>query len=116
MEILGRETEAEHPITEFGGRGAHAAELASGSGEAHVYRLRFEPGGSIGRHVAGFDQVFVLLEGEGWVEGEDGQRRSVRAGDLAMFARGETHSKGSESGMTALMIQVTRLVKDGGRG
>lgn len=109
MKIIPRENGSERNVTEFESHGAHAAALASGNGETHVYRLRFDAGGEIGRHMAGFDQIFVVLEGEGWAEGEDGERRRIGPGDIVRFHRGETHAKGSESGMTALMIQVKTL-------
>jgi quercetin dioxygenase-like cupin family protein len=88
---------------------ASAREVAEGSGEAHAYVLYFEPGGEIGPHEAGFGQLFFAVSGSGWVAGEDGVRRALDDGDAALFARGERHSKGSENGLTALMIQVRDL-------
>jgi quercetin dioxygenase-like cupin family protein len=41
--------------------------------------------------------------------GADGQRIELTAGQGVFFERGEHHSKGSDSGMTALMVQVTDL-------
>lgn len=115
MEILGREREVERRIGEFDSRGAFARAVGSGAGEAHVYEVRFEAGGSIGRHVAGFDQLFVVIEGEGWAAGEDGVVRTLRRGDIARFRRGEMHAKGSGTGMKALMIQVEQLDGESGR-
>ena len=86
-----------------------ALELAAGSGEAHAYVLYFEPGGEIGPHEAGFGQILVAVAGNGWVAGEDGMRRPLAEGNAAFISRGEQHSKGSESGLTALMIQVRDL-------
>jgi quercetin dioxygenase-like cupin family protein len=88
---------------------ARSAELAAGEGEAHAYVVRFEPGGIIGPHEAGFGQLFVALEGDGWAAGEDGERMALSTGEAAFIHRGEVHSKGSETGMTALMIQVRDL-------
>lgn len=66
----------------------------------------------IGPHAAGFGQILVALAGEGWAAGADGERRLLREGQAAFISRGEIHSKGSETGMTALMVQVrdVRLV------
>jgi quercetin dioxygenase-like cupin family protein len=86
-----------------------ALEIAKGSGEAHAYVLYFEPGGEIGPHEAGFGQILFAVAGDGWVADEDGVRRKLAAGDAAFIPRGEQHSKGSESGLTALMIQVRDL-------
>jgi quercetin dioxygenase-like cupin family protein len=88
---------------------ASAVELAAGAGEAHAYLLRFEPGGEIGPHAAEFGQLFLAVSGNGWVSGADGARTALSEGAAAFFERGEVHSKGSETGLTALMVQVRDL-------
>jgi quercetin dioxygenase-like cupin family protein len=88
---------------------ASSLELAEGEGEAHAYVVHFEPGGEIGPHEAGFGQLFVALSGDGWIAGGDGGRVPLAEGQAAFIARGETHSKGSETGLTALMVQVRDL-------
>ena len=60
----------------------------------------------IGPHEAGFGQLFLAVSGDGWVAGEDGVRQPLREGESAFIARGEIHSKGSDTGLTALMVQV----------
>jgi quercetin dioxygenase-like cupin family protein len=89
---------------------ASSIELAQGEGAAHAYVIYFEPGGIIGAHEAGFGQILFAVAGSGWVAGVDGQRIALAEGEAAFISRGEVHSKGSESGMTALMIQVLDLV------
>jgi quercetin dioxygenase-like cupin family protein len=90
-------------------RDTSSLEIAAGDGEAHAYVLYFGPGGEIGPHEAGFGQLFLALSGEGWVAGGDGIRQALATGDAAFISRGEIHSKGSEFGMTALMVQVREL-------
>src|SRR5690242_5467803 len=97
------------PITEYASRGASALPLADGTGESHVYALHFSAGGEIGPHPAGFGQLFLVIRGDAWVTGRDGVRRTVSAGKGAVIARGEVHAKGSETGCTAIMIQVADL-------
>ena len=96
-------------ITDFQSRGSHAAELATGAGEAHIHMVHISAGGEIGPHVTGFGQLFFCLEGSGWVASADGQRVSISRGQVAYFARGERHSKGSAEGLRALIIQVHDL-------
>ena len=84
-------------------------ELAVGDGEAHAYGLYFEPGGEIGPHEAGYGQLFFALSGDGWVAGGDGIRQPLATGEAAFIMRGEIHSKGSETGLSALMVQVRDL-------
>ena len=87
-------------------RNTSSLEIAEGEGEAHAYVLYFDPGGEIGPHEAGYGQLFLALSGEGWVAGGDGNRLTLATGEAAFISRGEMHSKGSETGLTALMIQV----------
>ena len=88
---------------------ASSIKLAEGEGEAHACVIYLTPGGETGAHEAGFGQIFFALKGSGWVAGGDGERVALREGEAAFIHRGETHSKGSESGMTALMVQVRNL-------
>jgi len=97
------------PIELFGSVRATSVPLADGSGAVHVYAVRIAPGGSIGRHEAGFDQLFLVMEGSGWAEGGDGVRVDLPAGRGAFFRKGESHAKGSMAGLTALMVQVDRI-------
>ena len=109
MHVIDFTPERATPIPEYGSRGASAQPLADGGGEAHVYAVHIGPGGEIGPHPAGFAQLFLVVAGEGWVAGGDGERRPVRAGQGAVIARGEVHAKGSESGLSAVMIQLAQL-------
>ena len=97
------------PITGYHSHGASAVRLGSGRGESHVYCIYLGPGGEIGPHGAGFDQLFLILAGSGWVSGADGVRKELRDGEGALIARGEIHAKGSTSGLTAIMVQLTEL-------
>jgi len=83
--------------------------VSHGSGASHAYMLRFAPGGSIGRHRAGPPQLLIAVEGSGWVEGGDGRRMALRRGEAAQFDAGEMHAKGSDVGMTAIMLQQDGL-------
>ena len=94
------------PVDRLESRDVASVHVGSGSGESHVYQLTFAPGGEIGPHRADFDQIFLVLEGEGWAAGRDGVRAILSRGQAALFALGEVHSKGSDSGMAALMIQI----------
>jgi quercetin dioxygenase-like cupin family protein len=101
------------PITQYQSHGAFALPLAGGRGEGHVYSIRFAPGGAIGPHEATFGQLFLVVSGSGWVSGGDGVARPLGAGQGAMIDRGEVHAKGSDTGMTAIMVQLTELAAPG---
>jgi quercetin dioxygenase-like cupin family protein len=109
MKIINFSDRHAEPIESFQSVRAYSARLGDGDGEAHVYCVRFDPGGKIGAHPAGFGQLFLITAGSGWVSGQDGKRVELSAGQGAYFSRGEMHSKGSEVGMTAIMVQVKEL-------
>lgn len=96
-------------IEQYDSVGAGSTRLGDGTGESHVYCMRIAAGGSIGRHLAGFDQLFLAVEGSGWVEGGDGKRVPLAKGEAAVFAKGEMHAKGSDAGLVAIMVQAERL-------
>jgi quercetin dioxygenase-like cupin family protein len=100
-------------IERFSSEGASSVPLARGRGEAHVYAVHIDPGGSIGHHRAGVGQLFIVVSGAGWAEGDDGVRVDLTEGQAVCFARGEMHAKGSDQGMTALMVQVDDLQPHG---
>jgi quercetin dioxygenase-like cupin family protein len=109
MEIINFGDDPGTAITEFASHGATSIDLGNGGGDAHVYVVHLEAGGEIGPHTAGFDQLFVALTGRGWVREGDGPRVELDAGEAAYFERGTVHAKGSDDGLTALMVQVTTL-------
>lgn len=46
-----------------------------------------------------------LVQGEGWVRGKDQPRIPVHAGQNVYWEHGEWHETGSESGMTAIVVE-----------
>lgn len=97
------------PIERFESVGVSSVRVGDGHGEAHLFCLRFAPGGKIGRHPTEFGQLLLVVEGAGWVSGEDGARVGLAAGQGAYFPLAILHAKGSDTGMTAIMIQVRDL-------
>ena len=108
MILIDLDDERSSPVTQFSSRGVSSQPLADGAGEAHAYHLAFEPNGEIGPHPTGFAQLLIPLTGEGWVADGSGQRHPINPRRFAWFDKGEMHSKGSNTGMTALMLQCTR--------
>ncbi|MEQ8693190.1 MAG: cupin domain-containing protein [Pseudomonadales bacterium] len=96
-------------ITRYDSHRADSVHLADGQGESHVYVIHFGPDGAIGRHPTGFCQLFLVVAGDGWVEGGDGQRLQLASGEGVFFERGESHAKGSATGMTAIMVQADQF-------
>ena len=97
------------PIARFGSVRASSSALGSGTGPTHVYSVYLDQNSEIGPHPTGFCQLFLVVNGSGWVASENGERVEVVAGEGAYFEKGELHSKGSVSGMHAIMVQVDEM-------
>lgn len=83
--------------------------IAKISGSSSVGCMYIEPRGVIGYHKAPAQQLFLVVEGEGWVCGDDENRVSVRSGTGIFWDKGEGHKSGSELGMTAIILQSNLL-------
>ena len=88
--------------------GAQAASVAFGKGEAHVRVLWLGVDSWVGHHETGFGQLFVPINGAGWVS-QAAHEAAIRVGQAAYFPKGVIHAKGSATGMVALVIQVDDL-------
>ena len=97
-------------IRGFGSGGATAVPLTLPDGDAHVVCIRLAAGGVLGRHPASVDQVFAVVEGGGWVRGPDGERVAVSRGTALYWSAGEEHESGTDSGMTAIVVESERLI------
>ena len=62
-------------------------------------------GGFIPRHPATGPQLFAVVEGIGWVSGDDGRRIPVKPGIAAFWGAGESHESGTDEGMKAIVVE-----------
>lgn len=65
--------------------------------------------GLIGRHEAPIPQLFIVIEGEGWVQGEGEETVEIKTGEAVLWAKGESHVCGSSKGLRAVVIQSEEL-------
>ena len=82
------------------------------SSELHVGCMRLEPGGLIGMHPASTAQLLAVVEGQGWIRGEDGVKTPVTAGGAVFWSEGEMHETGTDSGMMAIVVETAALLDD----
>lgn len=78
----------------------------------HVACMYLEAGGLVGYHPASDYQLFVVMQGEGWVRAGDGERAPLRRGQAAYWSPGEYHAAGTDTGMVALVIEGNVLRSD----
>jgi len=99
----------EKNIRSYGSEGLRATRVAAGEGRVSVTCLRVEPGGLIGTHPATDVQLFLVIDGEGWVAGSDGERVPIAAGWGVRWDAGEIHTSGTLTGLVALAIEPAPL-------
>lgn len=98
--------EGEREVTAPGSVSARVRRLAA---QAHAVVIEIGAGGVVARHPAVVSQLFVVVRGAGWVSGAEGEREPIEAGTAVVWDAGEEHESGSETGMTALVVEAESL-------
>lgn len=109
MRLYRFDPEVAHPITQFDSHGVSIGRCARFRGDVQVGYFYVEAGGVVGYHPATARQLFMVVTGHGWVRGEEEARTPIRPGQAAFWEAGESHESGSESGMTAIVIESDDL-------
>lgn len=99
------DSETTQPITQFGSAGVAITHMVQSLAAASVVCVRIEAGGTLGRHPAVNDQLFLVVEGSGEVSGEEGVFVPIEASHAAFWQTGEQHETRSETGLTAVIIE-----------
>ncbi len=96
-------------LSSFDSRHARLSGIAHLQAEAQVSNLYLEPDGMVGLHPASTPQLFLVVSGSGWVYSETSGRVPISAGQAAYWEKGEQHASGTDSGLTAVIIESERL-------
>lgn len=105
MEIYRFDAEVGHAVDNFGSRMVLSPLTTPEGGRLKAACFHFGPDGLIGRHAASTKQLFCVVAGEGWVAGDDRERVPIHAGQAALWEQGDEHEAGSESEMTAIILE-----------
>lgn len=70
------------------------------------------PLGKVGRHPDTADQLFLVVQGQGWVECRVGQRFPIATGQAAFWEAQEELTAGTDPGPTAFVIEGTGVDPD----
>jgi quercetin dioxygenase-like cupin family protein len=105
MKIFRFDREVGHRIEQFGSTNVILSAIARLAAETQVSCMYIGPEGTVGYHPAVTPQLFLVVQGEGWVRGQAAQPVSICAGQAAFWQAGEGHACGSAAGMTAMVIE-----------
>lgn len=106
MEIYRFDPEVSVPIGQFGSSFL-IGPLSGPDARGRLQIMHLPAGGLIGPHPTGTPQLFAVVAGTGWVTGGSEERRAVSPGIAVVWNPGETHSAGSDEGLTAVCFEGT---------
>lgn len=104
VQVIRFDEELSIPISDFGSR-FRIGPLVGDSARVRVQVMYLPSGGLIGRHAASGRQLFAVVTGNGWVSGQDGERRDIAAGYGTVWEAGEEHAAGTSDGLCAICIE-----------
>ena len=92
-------------IDAYGSRQAMLSPIGQVDGKITVVCFYLQAGGVIGYHPAAMPQLFMVVQGEGEVRGEEEQWVAIQAGQAAFWQAGEGHETTTENGLVAIVIE-----------
>jgi quercetin dioxygenase-like cupin family protein len=75
----------------------------------HVGCMYLEENGVIGYHQAVVPQLFLVMDGEGYVRGDKEEYTKVQSGDAVFWDKDEWHETKTDTGLTAIVIESEEL-------
>jgi quercetin dioxygenase-like cupin family protein len=111
MIILDFSDTTSRPLTAFGSRDVSFIPVLKPT-SAGVVCMRVAPGGTIAEHPAAANQLFLVVEGEGWVRSAPSDRVHIKAGQAALWKQGEKHEAGSATGLVAIIVEGAGLLPE----
>ena len=109
MKLYRFDREIGKSIEAYNSSGFIIARIAHLFDNAIVNFAYLEVHGVIGYHQATIPQLFLVVQGEGWVRGESDKRVFIKTGEAAYWEKGEWHESGTETGMTAIIIESVKF-------
>jgi mannose-6-phosphate isomerase-like protein (cupin superfamily) len=113
MKLYRFDQEVGYTIDKFDSVNAAFARIVRTQEAVSIGCIRLGAQSVLGYHPAVVDQLFIVVDGAGWVRGQDDAKRvPIRAGQAAFWVAGEGHESGSEEGMVVMVVEGERLEPD----
>ena len=105
MKFYRFEADVGRSIDNFGSVNFILSRIAHLTAEARVSCFHLGLNGQVGYHQAVTPQLFLVVQGEGWVSDEISERVSITTGCAVFWDKDEWHESGTDQGMTAIVIE-----------
>ena len=105
MKLFRFDPEIGRMIDQYSSSGVILSKVVHLFGEAVVSCAYLDANGVIGYHQATIPQLFLVVQGEGWVRAESSGKTSIKAGQAAYWEKGEWHESGTQTGMAVIIIE-----------
>lgn len=92
-------------IKDFDSSGAFIYPIVELNVGTVIHQIQFGPHSTIGEHQAVGSQIFFIIEGHGWVRGDEPEPVYVSRGDMVYWEAGEWHESGTDDGMIVIVIE-----------
>ena len=105
MNIYHFDADVGRAIDNFGSKNFILSRIAQLTAPARVSCFYLGSNGKVGSHQATTPQLFLVVQGEGWVRDETSQRISITMGCAVFWDKDEWHESGADNGLTAVVIE-----------
>jgi len=109
MKLYRFDTEVGENINLHNSTGFVISKIARVFEDAMINCVYLDAHGVIGYHQAAAPQLFLVVQGAGWVRGAEIERTSIKAGQAAYWEQGEWHASGTETGLMAIIIEGVKF-------
>jgi hypothetical protein len=109
MKIFRFDPEVGKEINRSGSSGFTISKIVHLLDESVINCAYLDSNGVIGLHQATTPQLFLVVQGRGWVRGKTPARTPIEAGQAAYWEKAEWHESGTETGMTVIIIEGTNF-------
>jgi quercetin dioxygenase-like cupin family protein len=105
MKVFRFDPNVGRPLTAFGSHDVMLSRILRASSGVQIGCMHVQPGGVIGLHQAVGPQLFLVVQGQGWVRGKETPRTAIHAGQAVFWEDQEWHETGTETGLMAIVIE-----------
>jgi hypothetical protein len=105
MRIFRIESGNVHEIREHGSSSVFLSSIVEVMRSAAIAWMHFDPRGFIGGHSLTSPQIFLIVEGDGWVRSNQPEPIPVSMGDGVFWDTGDWQEVGSDNGMMVILIE-----------